>query len=192
MLRFPASVFDVSPRGAEHQRSVPIQQEIADKGDQTFSQQSLLSSIRRHHDFGAHRHCTPTEWEDSARISLIGRSECEGVGGRWYVVGKLPLSFELIFRHRTLVGSRDTVSSRIVLAQTFYNSSDEPTGNAKYVFPLPANAAVCAFELELGDGSVVIGEVMEKEEAALTFTRAVEQGKTTALVERVTDDSKPR
>jgi len=41
------------------------------------------------------------------------------------------------------------------------------------------------------DGSVIIGEVKEKEEAALSFTRAVEQGKTAALVERVTDDSKP-
>ncbi|KAH0831411.1 hypothetical protein J3R83DRAFT_14082 [Lanmaoa asiatica] len=80
------------------------------------------------------------------------------------------------------------VSSRIVLTQTFYNPSDEPTGRAKYVFPLPANAAVCAFELELEDGSVIVGEVKEKQEAALTFARAVEQGKTTALVERVTDD----
>ncbi|KAF8550227.1 VIT-domain-containing protein [Imleria badia] len=80
------------------------------------------------------------------------------------------------------------VSSRIVLTQTFYNPSNEPTARAKYVFPLPENAAVCAFELELEDGSVIIGEVKEKEEAALAFTRAVEQGKTSALVERVTDD----
>ncbi|KAF8431323.1 hypothetical protein L210DRAFT_3416402 [Boletus edulis BED1] len=80
------------------------------------------------------------------------------------------------------------VSSRIVLSQTFYNPSDESTGRAKYVFPLPANAAVCAFELELEDGTVIVGEVKEKEDAALNFTRAVEQGKTAALVERVTDD----
>lgn len=85
----------------------------------------------------------------------------------------------------------DLVSSRIVLTQTFYNPSREPTGRAKYVFPLPANAAVCAFELKMEDGLVIVGEVKEKEEAALTFTRAVEQGKTAALVERVTDDSKP-
>lgn len=87
--------------------------------------------------------------------------------------------------------SHDTVSSRIVLIQTFYNPSSEPTGRGKYVFPLPANAAVCAFELALEDGSVIIGEVKEKGEAELTFTRAVEQGRTTALVEGVTDDSKP-
>lgn len=87
--------------------------------------------------------------------------------------------------------SHDIVSSRVVLIQTFYNPSDEPTGGGKYVFPLPANAAVCAFDLEQEDGSVIVGEVKEKEEAARTFTRAVEQGRTAALVERVTDDSKP-
>lgn len=85
--------------------------------------------------------------------------------------------------------SHDTVSSRIVLTQTFYNPSNEPTGRAKYVFPLPANAAVCAFELELEDGSAIIGEVKGKDEAALAFSRAVEQGKTSALVERMTGDS---
>ena len=82
------------------------------------------------------------------------------------------------------------MSSRIVLTQTFYNPSDKPTGRAKYVFPLPSNAAVCAFELELEDGQVIVGEIKEKEEAAQTFTHAVEQGKVVALVERVTDDSK--
>lgn len=85
----------------------------------------------------------------------------------------------------------DIASSRIVLTQTFYNPSDQPTGRAKFVFPLPANAAVCAFKLELEDGSVIIGEVKEKEEAALTFTRAVDEGQAAALVEWVTDDSKP-
>jgi len=80
------------------------------------------------------------------------------------------------------------VSSRIVLAQTFYNPSDEPTGRAKYVFPLPASAAVCAFELKMQDGTVIIGEVKDKEEAELAFTNAVNQGETAALVERVVDD----
>lgn len=82
------------------------------------------------------------------------------------------------------------MSSRIVLTQTFYNPSDRPTGRAKYVFPLPANAAVCAFEFELEDGSVIVGEIKEKEEAAQTFTHAVEQERVVALVERVMDDSK--
>ena len=101
----------------------------------------------------------------------------------------MPLSFELIF-HSPSIPSHDSVSSRIVLIQTFYNPSDEPTGRAKYVFPLPANAAVCAFDLELEDGSVIVGEVKEKEEAALAFDNAVKRGKVAALVERVTDDSK--
>ena len=111
----------------------------------------------------------------------------------WVVDGtslaKIRISSELIF-HSSDIPCDHKVSSRIVLTQTFYNPSDEPTGRAKYVFPLPANAAVCAFELELEDGSIIVGEVKEKEEAALTFTQAVQQGAVAALVERVTDDSK--
>ncbi|KIJ07184.1 hypothetical protein PAXINDRAFT_182540, partial [Paxillus involutus ATCC 200175] len=80
------------------------------------------------------------------------------------------------------------VSARIVLTQTFHNPSDRPTGRAKYVFPLPANAAVCAFELEFEDGRVIVGEVKEKEEAARAFSNALEDGRTAGLVERVTDD----
>ncbi|KIJ64831.1 hypothetical protein HYDPIDRAFT_28189 [Hydnomerulius pinastri MD-312] len=80
------------------------------------------------------------------------------------------------------------VSARIVLTQIFDNPSDSPTGRAKYVFPLPASAAVCAFELEFADGRVIVGEVKDKEGAAQAFTNAVEAGQTAGLVERVTDD----
>ncbi|KAF9220068.1 VIT-domain-containing protein [Gyrodon lividus] len=80
------------------------------------------------------------------------------------------------------------VSARIVITQTFHNPSETPTGRAKYVFPLPANAAVCAFQLEFEDGRVIVGEVKEKEEAAQAFTNAVAEGRTAGLVEMVTDD----
>lgn len=82
-----------------------------------------------------------------------------------------------------------TVSARIVLTQSFRNTSDQPTARAKYVFPLPERSAVCAFELERADGCVVIGTVKEKEAAAQTFEAAVAAGKTAGLVESVTDDS---
>ncbi|KIM54503.1 hypothetical protein SCLCIDRAFT_1221885 [Scleroderma citrinum Foug A] len=80
------------------------------------------------------------------------------------------------------------VSARIVLTQSFRNTSDQPTARAKYVFPLPERSAVCAFELERADGCVVIGTVKEKEAAAQTFEAAVAAGKTAGLVESVTDD----
>ncbi|KAF9232854.1 vault protein inter-alpha-trypsin domain-containing protein [Melanogaster broomeanus] len=80
------------------------------------------------------------------------------------------------------------VSARIVITQTFQNPSGSPTGRAKYLFPLPANAAVCAFDLEFEDGRMLVGEVKEKETAAQAFTDAVEGGRKAGLVERVTDD----
>ena len=82
-----------------------------------------------------------------------------------------------------------TVSARIVLTQTFRNTSQQPTARAKYVFPLPERSAVCAFELERADGRVIIGTVKEKEAAARTFEAAIAAGKTAGLIESVTDDS---
>ncbi|KAH7920866.1 hypothetical protein BV22DRAFT_1073258 [Leucogyrophana mollusca] len=80
------------------------------------------------------------------------------------------------------------VSARISLTQVFNNASETPTGRAKYVFPLPARAAVCAFELELANGRIITGIAKEKAEAAQTFEQAIETGRAAGLVEYVTDD----
>ncbi|KAG2141365.1 uncharacterized protein EDB93DRAFT_1229775 [Suillus bovinus] len=80
------------------------------------------------------------------------------------------------------------ISARVVLSQVFENMSDSPTSRAKYVFPLPASAAACAFELEYADGRVIVGVAKEKSEAAQAFQSAVDAGKTAGLVEWVTDD----
>ncbi|KAG2148792.1 hypothetical protein DEU56DRAFT_81180 [Suillus clintonianus] len=79
------------------------------------------------------------------------------------------------------------VSARVVLSQVFENVSDSPTSRAKYVFPLPASAAACAFELEHADGRIV-GVAKEKSDAAQAFQSALDAGKTAGLVELVTDD----
>ncbi|KAG1755284.1 uncharacterized protein EDB91DRAFT_1342944 [Suillus paluster] len=80
------------------------------------------------------------------------------------------------------------VSARVVLSQVFENVSENPTSRAKYVFPLPASSAACAFELEHADGRVIVGVVKEKSEAAEAFQSALDAGKTAGLVEWVTDD----
>ncbi|KAG1770298.1 hypothetical protein EV702DRAFT_672376 [Suillus placidus] len=80
------------------------------------------------------------------------------------------------------------ISARVVLSQVFENVSESPTNRAKYVFPLPASAAACAFELEHEDGRVIFGVAKEKSEAAKAFQSAVDAGKTAGLVEWVTDD----
>lgn len=60
---------------------------------------------------------------------------------------------------------------------------------AKYVFPVPARAAICGFEMIAEDGTVITALVKEKEEAYIDFKEALHQGYMAGLVEHVTDDS---
>lgn len=62
------------------------------------------------------------------------------------------------------------------------------TSRAKYIFPVPAGAAVCAFEMHLADGRVISGEAKDREKARLQFDQAVTAGKRAALVDRVSGD----
>ncbi|KAG1886497.1 hypothetical protein F4604DRAFT_1274356 [Suillus subluteus] len=78
------------------------------------------------------------------------------------------------------------VSARVMLSQVFENDSESPTSRAKYVFPLPANAASCAFELEHADGRVITGVAKEKSEAAEAFHVAMDAGRSAGLVELFT------
>ncbi|KAG2124892.1 hypothetical protein DEU56DRAFT_916832 [Suillus clintonianus] len=81
------------------------------------------------------------------------------------------------------------VSARVILSQVFENKSESPTSRATYVFPLPAGAATCAFELEHAGGrKVITGVVKEKSEAAKSLCGAVYAGNTERLVEWVTDN----
>lgn len=61
------------------------------------------------------------------------------------------------------------ISARVTLSQVFENESDSPTSRAKYVFPLPASASVCAFELKHADGRILTGIAEETSEATRTF-----------------------
>ncbi|KAH7099356.1 VIT-domain-containing protein [Auriculariales sp. MPI-PUGE-AT-0066] len=54
--------------------------------------------------------------------------------------------------------------------------------NVEYVFPLPADAAVCTF-IALIEGRTVRGVVKQKDEAKAAYEEAVSQGKTAALLE---------
>ncbi|KAG1730073.1 vault protein inter-alpha-trypsin domain-containing protein [Suillus lakei] len=80
------------------------------------------------------------------------------------------------------------VSARVVLSQVFENESQSPTSRAKYVFPLPAGATTCAFELEHADGRVITGVAKEKSEAAKAFHGAVDGGRTAGLIRQVAGD----
>jgi len=80
------------------------------------------------------------------------------------------------------------VSARVTLTQIYTNPSDKPTSRAKYYFPVPANAAVCAFEMRTADGRIVTGISRERSLARADYEQAISQGKDAAMLEFVTDD----
>ncbi|KAG1770300.1 hypothetical protein EV702DRAFT_672574 [Suillus placidus] len=73
-----------------------------------------------------------------------------------------------------------------MLSQVFENESESPTSHAKYVFPLPASTASCAFELKHDDGRIITGVAKEKSEVAEAFYGAADARKSAGLVELFT------
>jgi len=80
------------------------------------------------------------------------------------------------------------VSAKVTITQTYTNLSEAATDRAKYVFPVPARAAVCVFELRLADGEVITAVAKDNDQAVQEFERATREGKIAGLVEWVTDD----
>ncbi|THG93987.1 hypothetical protein EW026_g7389 [Hermanssonia centrifuga] len=80
------------------------------------------------------------------------------------------------------------VSATVTLTQTFWQCSPHIATRAKYVFPVPARAAVCGFEMRTEDGRSITAVAKEKEEARRQHEWAIQGGKLTGLVEHVTDD----
>lgn len=81
-----------------------------------------------------------------------------------------------------------TVSAIVTLTQQFWQYSSSGLQRAKYVFPVPARAAVCGFEMSAEDGTVITAVSKEKEEAKREHAAAIASGHMTGLVEHVTDD----
>ncbi len=63
---------------------------------------------------------------------------------------------------------------RVTVTQRYVNHESHPI-EAVYVFPLDEGAAVCGFEA-LVDGTLVVGEVMEREKAFATYDDAMQAG----------------
>lgn len=64
--------------------------------------------------------------------------------------------------------------ARVSVAQRYVNTEDKPI-EAVYVFPLDEGAAVCGFEAVL-DGTLVVGEVQEREKAFEIYDEAIQDG----------------
>ncbi|EAU92984.1 von Willebrand domain-containing protein [Coprinopsis cinerea okayama7 len=79
-------------------------------------------------------------------------------------------------------------TAKVTLIQKFFNASAVSTGRAKYCFPVPASAAICAFQMITSDGRTLRGECKEKEQAREDFEAALAGGRTAGLLDYVTDD----
>ncbi|GJE93149.1 von Willebrand domain-containing protein [Phanerochaete sordida] len=80
------------------------------------------------------------------------------------------------------------VSAIITITQEFWQHYAPVLQRAKYIFPIPARAAVCAFKMTAANGTVIAAVAKEKERAQREHEAAISQGCMTGLVEHVTDD----
>lgn len=81
------------------------------------------------------------------------------------------------------------VSALVVITQRYSTtSSNGSLTNARYLFPIPEGASVCAFKMELTNGSVVSGVVKDTEKAKKVFQDAVSQGEWAGLAYEITAD----
>lgn len=60
---------------------------------------------------------------------------------------------------------------------------------ARYVFPVPSRATICAFSMVTADGHLVYAQAKDTIEAMKEFEAAVAEGGAAALQEQVSGDS---
>ena len=87
-----------------------------------------------------------------------------------------------------LIQPRVTVSARVELVQVYENASKLKNATAQYIFPIPANAAVCAFKMKTADGRVVEAVVKKLETARREYEDAVANDQWAGLLQQVTGD----
>jgi Vault protein inter-alpha-trypsin domain len=88
-----------------------------------------------------------------------------------------------------IIKQRGLVSARVTLTQVYSNPSDRITNRCKYCFPVPANAAICAFSMTTSDGRTITGIAKDKDQAREEYQEALDAGKSAGILEYVTDDS---
>ena len=77
-------------------------------------------------------------------------------------------------------------AQKTTIEQTFANLEEKPI-EAIYNFPLPANAAVCAFEI-ITDDRILTGQIDEAETAAENYQAAIEGGHAAFMATQVRPD----
>lgn len=74
------------------------------------------------------------------------------------------------------------MGAQVTVAQHFQNVEDNPI-EAVYSFPLPETAAICGFEVRLGE-RIITGRVEEKETAFAQYDEAMREGHGAYLVDQ--------
>ncbi len=75
------------------------------------------------------------------------------------------------------------MGAQVTVAQHFQNVEESPI-EAVYSFPLPEAAAICGFEVRLGE-RIITGRVEEKETAFAQYDEAIREGHGAYLVDQI-------
>eukprot|EP00286_Rhodomonas_abbreviata_P022157 CAMPEP_0181315904 /NCGR_PEP_ID=MMETSP1101-20121128/15617_1 /TAXON_ID=46948 /ORGANISM="Rhodomonas abbreviata, Strain Caron Lab Isolate" /LENGTH=489 /DNA_ID=CAMNT_0023423129 /DNA_START=83 /DNA_END=1548 /DNA_ORIENTATION=- len=77
--------------------------------------------------------------------------------------------------------------AEVEVKQSYRNTEEQPI-EVVYHFPLDTASAVCAFEAEYEDGTVVVGTVKEKVQAQKEYSTAIKEGKQAQLLQAKRSD----
>ena len=80
------------------------------------------------------------------------------------------------------------VSARVFLNQRYSHDGSDTLPEAYYVFPVPARAAVCSFEVKTRDGVELKGVVKELSQAKEEYEEARSKGWLTGFLEQFRQD----
>ncbi|KAF8521302.1 hypothetical protein JB92DRAFT_3111192 [Gautieria morchelliformis] len=80
------------------------------------------------------------------------------------------------------------VSARVMLSQLYQYHGSDTLSETYYVFPVPANAAVCSFEMKSTNGARLKGVVKELSQAKEEYQEALSKGWLTGLLEQFRQD----
>ena len=80
------------------------------------------------------------------------------------------------------------VSARVVLSQEYSHHGSDTLSEAYYVFPVPARAAVCGFEMKADNGVWLKGVVKELSQAKEDYQEALSNGLLAGLLEQFRQD----
>ena len=81
------------------------------------------------------------------------------------------------------------VSAIVTVTQEFWQPYVQGIPHSRYVFPVPARAAICGFRMTVEDGTTIEAVAKDRDEAKEEYEDAARRGRMVGLVEHVTDDS---